>query len=89
VPERWDGGEVEEVAAVGVDVGVQDRREPSERVVGHELAAGGAEVVERGLDVARVPGHDGVEDQREAGGVAVGVCVVAQLVAVGERDSPA
>ncbi len=82
-------GQVEAVAAVGVDVGVQHRGEPGERLVVDELGAGRADPVDGGLDLAGVPDDDRVEDEREAGGVLVGVGVVAELVAVGERDPPA
>jgi len=70
-------------------VGVQHRGEPGERLVVDELGAGRADPVDGGLDLAGVPDDDRVEDEREAGGVLVGVGVVAELVAVGERDPPA
>jgi len=68
---------------------VQHGREPGEGLVVDELGPGLADAVDGGLDVAGVPDDDRVEDEREAGGVLVGVGVVAELVAVGERDPPA
>ncbi|MDQ2761470.1 MAG: hypothetical protein M3Y17_13880 [Actinomycetota bacterium] len=60
---------------------MKDRREARERLVVHELRAGGPEPVDCGLDVTGVPDDDRVEDPREAGDVLVGVGVVAETEA--------
>ena len=45
---------------------VRERGQPGDVLVAHGLAAA-AQVLDDGVEVARVPQHDGVEDQAERG----------------------
>jgi hypothetical protein len=84
------GAEVDRVFAIGVEVGVLQRRDAFKLTSGDELALG-AELVDRELRVDGVPDHDRVDDESQAERLLlllVGVAVP-RLAFVGvEQDAP-